>query len=148
MNDVSKFRLSNVADTCSIWNLLASRVLYSAAKQVKITICCTQFVRYECLHKSGQVRPERHGLQQRLRHEIDIGDILCCTIDLEDLQDLGVLNQRKKVSKGELASMIFAKRTVQAFMTDDSKAATLARSIMPADYVQSATHLIGRNLHA
>lgn len=39
--------------------------------------------------------------------------------------------------------MVFAKRTQQAFMTDDNKAAKLAKTIMAADYVQSTPHLMG-----
>lgn len=143
MNDISKFRLSNVADSCSIWNLLASQILRSAAARARISICCTEFVRYECLHKPGRVRPERTRLQGRLLREIESGQIYCCNIELEDLQELDILSKRKKVSKGELASMIFARRIVQAFMTDDIKAAKLARTIMAADFVQSTTQLLG-----
>lgn len=142
MNNPAQFRLGNVADTCSIWNLLASRTLHTAAKYAKVTLCCTQFVRYECLHKPGEVRPERAELQQRLQREIQNHCIRCDDIDLEDLQDVGVLERRKNVSKGELSSMIFAKKTKQAFLTDDIKAAKLAAHIMPGDQIQSTPHLM------
>lgn len=142
MNNPSQFRLGNVADTCSIWNLLASRVLHSAAKSASVSFCCTQFVRYECLHKPGQVRPERIQLQERLKMEVNNQSIKCCDIDLEDLQDVVVLERRKKLSKGELSSMIFAKKTAQAFMTDDIKASKLAGHIMPLDQIQSTPHLM------
>jgi predicted nucleic acid-binding protein len=143
MNDVSKFRLINAADTCSIWNILASRVLHSAAKQAGVAMCCTHFVRYECLFKSGQLRPERVYLQERLRSELNSSTITVCNIELEDLQDIEVLNKRKNVSKGELSSMILAKRIGHAFMTDDKKAASLAGHIMPRDFIQSTPHLLG-----
>lgn len=143
MIDFSKFRLSNVGDTCSIWNLLCSLLLWSAARQAGVTVCCTQFVKYECLHKPGQVRPERIELQKRLRREIENGNLFCCNIELEDLQDIQALSSRKKVSSGELSSMVFAKRTAQALLTDDGKAMKLAGTIMPRDYVQSTPHLVG-----
>jgi hypothetical protein len=39
--------------------------------------------------------------------------------------------------------MVFAKRTVQAFMSDDRKALKLAATVMAKEYLQSTTHLIG-----
>jgi len=39
--------------------------------------------------------------------------------------------------------MVFAKKTQQAFMTDDRKAARLAEKILPAGNVQSTPHLVG-----
>ncbi len=39
--------------------------------------------------------------------------------------------------------MVFAKKTQQAFMTDDRKAAKLAEKILPAGNVQSTPHLVG-----
>jgi predicted nucleic acid-binding protein len=143
MNDLSKFRLSNVADTCSIWNLLSSLIVWSASRQQNVTICCTQFVQYECLHKPGRFRPERVELQKRLRREIEDGRLRCFNIELEDLQDVEALSKRKKVSSGELSSMVFAKRTCQAFLSDDRKASKLAATIIASDHVQSTTHLIG-----
>jgi hypothetical protein len=53
------------------------------------------------------------------------------------------LDKRKRVSKGELSSIVFAKKTQQAFMTDDKKAANLARTMIPTDKVQSTPHLLG-----
>jgi hypothetical protein len=143
MNDLSKFRLSNVADTCSIWNLLSSLIVWAASKQQRVTICCTQFVQYECLHKPGRLRPERVELQKRFRREIADGRLRCFNIELEDLQDIEALSKRKKVSSGELSSMVFAKRTSQAFLSDDRKASKLAAAIIPNDHIQSTTHLIG-----
>jgi hypothetical protein len=141
MVDPSKFVRLNVADTCSIWNVLASRILYSAARAAQVSLCVTHFVRYECLNKPGQIRPERSELQRRLQREIDLGGVTCCNIDLEDLQDIEVLQARGRISKGELSSMVFARKTQQAFMTDDRKAAKLADEILPSHRVQSTPHL-------
>jgi catalase (peroxidase I) len=69
--------------------------------------------------------------------------VTCCGIDLEDLQDVEVLQARGRMSKGELSSMVFARKTQQAFMTDDRKAARLAVSILASHNVQSTPHLFG-----
>jgi hypothetical protein len=142
MIDPSKFELLNVADTCSVWNVLGSQVLYVAAKSAGVSFCCTEFVRYECLHKPGKPRPERSQLQSRLRREISNGDFKPCNIDIEDLQDVEVIENRMRLSKGEISSIVFAKKSQQAFMTDDKKAAKLARTIMSGDKVQSIPHLL------
>jgi predicted nucleic acid-binding protein len=142
MIDPSKFIKLNVADTCSIWNVLASRLLHGAALSAQVSLCVTEFVHYECLHKPGQPRPERSELQERLKQQIKNGAIRPCSIEIEDLQEVAVLQSRKRLSKGELSSMVFAKKSLQAFMTDDRKAANLARMTMSADNVQSTPHLL------
>lgn len=123
--------------------MLSSSLLWSRAKNTGVTVCCTQFVKYECLHKPGQARPERTEMQKRVRREIECGNLMCCNIELEDLQDVQVLSARKKVSTGELSSMVFAKRTRQAFLSDDSKARKLAGTIMEKEFIQSTPHLVG-----
>ncbi len=142
MIDPSKFERLNVADTCSIWNALSSRVLYSAAKLAGVSFCCTQFVRYECLHKPGRAWPERTELQSRLRREIGNGDFKCCRIDIEDLQDVEIIENRMRLSKGEISSIVFAKKSQQAFMTDDKKASNLAKTVLNNSMVQSTPHLL------
>jgi hypothetical protein len=107
------------------------------ASGMGVTVCCTQFVKYECLHKPGPVKPERTELQKRLKHEIELKNVFCCHIELEDLQDVQVLSARKRVSTGELSSMVFAKRTGQAFLSDDVKARKLAATIIERDFIQS-----------
>src|ERR1043166_8047763 len=98
--------------------MLSSRLLWSRARGMGISVCFTQFIKYECLHKPGRARPERTEMQKRMRREIEDGNLMCCNIELEDLQDIDVLSARKKVSTGELSSMVFAKRTGQAFLSD------------------------------
>lgn len=141
MIDVSSFVLLNVADTCSVWNLMASRLLYSASRSAGVRICCTSFVIYECLHKRGQHRAERIELQQRLKVKLTDGTITAHRIDIEDLQTVEVLRNRKKVSVGELSVIVFAAKTQQAVLTDDSRAQTLARTHLHAHSVQSTPHL-------
>ncbi len=53
-----------------------------------------------------------------------------------------ILERRKKLGKGELSSIAFAKGTGQAFLTDDQKARKLALEVLPGQ-VQTTPHLFG-----
>lgn len=141
MNDISQFRKANVADTCSVWNLVASRLLYATARSAGVMLCCTDFVIYECLFKPGHVRPEREELQRRLRTKLADKSISSHSIEIEDLQDVEVLRTRKKLSIGELSVIVFARKTAQAVLTDDRGAQKLARAVLAEDAVQSTPHL-------
>src|SRR5712692_651663 len=140
--NVSKFYQYNVTDTCAVWNVLSSRVLYSTARSAGCVFCITQFVQYECLHKPR--KPSAHGpiLQRRLQQEQLKGDFQACTLAVEDLQDVSILESRRKLSKGELSSIAFAKKIGQAFLTDDQKARKLAEGLLALS-VQTTPHLLG-----
>lgn len=140
--NVSQFRQYNVTDTCAVWNVLSSRVLYSTARAAGCVFCITQFVQYECLHKPR--KPSAHGpiLQQRLQQEQLKGDFKTYTLTVDDLQEISILESRKKLSKGELSSIAFAKTIAQAFLTDDQKARKLAESLLDQS-VQTTPHLLG-----
>jgi hypothetical protein len=58
------------------------------------------------------------------------------------LHEVEILEKRKRLGKGELSSIAFAKRTGQAFMTDDQKARRLALEVIPG-LVQTTPHLLG-----
>jgi hypothetical protein len=140
--DVSRFEKLNVADTCSLWNLLASPLLYSTAESAGVRLCSTTFVRYECLHKpSRRAWPERDELQKRLRAKVTAGKVDFHAIDIDDLQDVEVLKNRKKISTGELSVIVFAKKTRQAVLTDDVGAQKLAKTELAASLVQNTAHL-------
>jgi hypothetical protein len=143
MNDVSQFRKSNVSDTCSLWNLMASKLLYSTAANAGVTLCCTNFVVYECMHKPGRVRPEREELKRRLKARLTDKSIGSYSIELEDLQAVEILRNRKKLSIGELSAIVFAQKTSQAVLTDDIGAQKLARLVLAEGTVQSTPHLFG-----
>jgi hypothetical protein len=143
MNDVTSFQKLNVADTCSLWNLMASRLLYVRSRQAGVSLCCTQFVLYECLFKPGQPRPEREELQKRLRPKLDDGSISSHSIEIEDLQDVDILRNRRRLSIGELSSIVFARKTAQALLTDDGGAQKLARTVLSDGYLQTVPHLCG-----
>jgi hypothetical protein len=141
--DYSQFNRMNVADTCAVWNVLSSYRLIGAAQIAGCSFCCTPVVGYECFHKQRNgVDPEHAELRERLKRQIAAGKVKLCGLDLADLQDVMLLEQRKRLSVGELASIAFAKKSNQAFLTDDQGARKLASSVMGRD-VQTTPHLFG-----
>jgi len=82
-------------------------------------------------------------LQDRFRNECRRGAFSSHHLDIEDLQDVMILENRKKLSKGELSSIAFAKKTRQAVLTDDQKARKLAEQVMDRQMVQTTPHLFG-----
>jgi hypothetical protein len=140
----SSFYPYNVTDTCAVWNLLSSRVLYSRAMNAGCTFILTYFVRYECLLKprSNQKDSDKE-LQDRLSNEIKSGKFRTFHLDIDDLNDIQILQSRKKLSKGELSSIAYAKKIGQGFLTDDQKARKLATVMLENKMVQTTPHLFG-----
>lgn len=143
----SVFNPYNVVDACGIWNILSSVILYRAATSVSAgcSFCCTNFVHYECLIKprTNMTHTEKQ-LKERLINEKSKGkQFTDYHLDIEDLQDLEILENRKKLGKGELSSIVFAKKTGQPFLTDDKGARNLAERILKIDQVQTTPHLCG-----
>lgn len=143
----SQFHPYNVVDTCSIWNILSSKRLYEASISplAKCNFCCTNFVYYECMVKPRDNKtPEALELQERLLAERERREqFKDYHLDIEDLQKVEVLEKRKNLGKGELTSIIFAKKTRQAFLTDDKGARELAEQVITDGRVQTTPHLLG-----
>lgn len=140
--DITKLHLVNVTDSCSIWNILSSPMIYQAAIQAGCYFALTNFVGYECLYKK---RKQTHDtkLIEKLELEISTGRFTNCDITIDDLQEIEVLENRKRLGKGELSSIVFAKKTRQAFLTDDRKARALGNDVLGSGYVQTTPHLVG-----
>lgn len=141
--DPRSFHNLNMADTCAVWNVLSSSRLYESALSAGCMFSCTGFVNYECLLKPRK-QADKHDLelQRRLVVERAKGRFQVYNLDIEDLQEVEILEKRKNLGKGELSSIAFAKRTWQAFLTDDQKARKLALEVMPGQ-VQTTPHLFG-----
>ena len=140
----SNFVKLNVADTCSIWNILSSKVFLNAAKSAKCVFCCTAFVQYECLDKPRKSKSVKEAeLQKRLKLEQSKDQFKVYHLELEDLLDVDVLQKRKSLGKGELSSIAFAKRTRQSFLTDDQGARELANTTLDSNQVQTTPQLFG-----
>lgn len=142
--DCSRFTLTNVIDTCAIWNVLSSRKLTAAAKEAKCHFPATAFVYYEALHKPrSKLTDEDTELQGRLSRERASGLFGDCSLEIADLQEVDILDSRMRLGKGELSSIAFAKKARLAFMTDDQKARRLSRGVIGNDRVQTTPHLFG-----
>lgn len=139
--DPSKFYPVNVADTCSVWNILSSPRLNAAAKEARCDFCVTSFVQYECLIKPRKsILPNEQTLMDRLRVEQRRGAFQAHSCSIEDLQVIEVLEKRKRLGKGELSSIAFAMKIRQGVITDDRKAWRLAKDSGHA-YAQTTPHL-------
>ena len=139
--DPSRFHLVNVADTCSVWNVLSSARLHAAAKEAKCEFCITSFVRYECLNKARKSPTAAETeLMQRLTQEQSRGGFAAHSCDIGDLQSIKLLESRQRIGKGELSAIVFAMKIGQAVLTDDMKARKLAKDSGHA-LTQTTPHL-------
>jgi predicted nucleic acid-binding protein len=142
--DITEFKKINVIDTCAIDNLLSSATLYRAARSSNCSFCYTKFVEYEMLYKSRKNLNEKSKkLQQKLKDETNAKRFECHNLSIDDLQEIEILEQRKRLGGGELSSIAFAKKINQNFMTDDSKARKLGISVLGNKRVQTTPHLVG-----
>ncbi len=142
--DPSRFKLVNVLDTCAVWNVLSSKILYNAAMEAGCNFCMTAFVHYECLIKPRkEINKEDEELKDRLRQELNKDKIVAYNLEIEDLQKIEILERRRNLGKGELSTIAFAKKINQAIMTDDKKARNLAEQVMERNSVQTTPLLLG-----
>lgn len=142
--DPSSFHLPNIIDTCGVWNVLSSHTLYKTARHAKVAFVCTGFVLYECLFKPRRVKePLDEELQSRLRAARGDSDFRSYPLDIADLQTVEILENRKRLGKGELSSIAFALKTGQAFLTDDQNARKLAHEVLGDCITQTTPHLLG-----
>ncbi len=143
--DPTRFHKHNVTDTCAIWNLLASTAFYGTARAVGCCFSCTLFVVYECLYKPRSKTPSREeeDLRERFRKEHERRAIQSYRIAIPDLQAVEILANRKRISKGELSTIVFAMQTRQAFLSDDQGAIKLALTELDQTMVQSTSLLFG-----
>lgn len=141
--DPSNFETTNVVDTCAVWNILSSRRLYTAAVLAHCHFVITNFVQYECLQKRrSAAKPSDLELRSRLQTEQSNGKFTAYSCDIDDLQTVALLQNRKRLGKGEISSIAFAIKYQQAVLTDDQKARRLA-SDAGHKCVQTTPHLFG-----
>lgn len=139
--DPSRFHKINVADTCSVWNILSSRRLYAGAQEARCEFCITGFVLYECLVKPRTSPTDADlELRERLKREQTRGKFASHSCSIDDLQAIADLESRRRLGKGELSSIAFASRIRQAFITDDLKARALSESLANS-ITQTTPHL-------
>jgi hypothetical protein len=133
-----------VIDTCAVWNVLSSPTLHLACRNAQFFYALTGFVLYECLSKPrSTAKASDRILQDRLRRARSAGEFTEVTLTVDDLQEVAQLEARRRLSKGELSSIAFARRAAIAFQTDDQKARRLAATALPAEHVQTTPHVLG-----
>lgn len=141
--DVRSFHLVNVTDTCSVSNILSSKLFYTAANNAKCHFCITGYVYYELVHKPRNKTPESKELINRLLKAQEQEKFITHELTIEDLQQIEILKRRKNLGRGELSSIAFAMRIRQAFLTDDQPARRQAKEMIPLHLVQTTPHLLG-----
>lgn len=145
MVDVSRFKPYNIIDSCAVSNVLLSGRLFHVARNAGCVFCCAYYVLYECLVKQPKIHSDSYvetkkRLEQARKSGSQFQEI---HIDIEDLQDADVMSRRKRVDKGELASIALAKKIRQAFLTDDQNARRFGEDVLGTDMVQTTPHLFG-----
>jgi predicted nucleic acid-binding protein len=142
--NLTVFLLFNVIDTCAVWNILSSMKLYNASLNAGCKYSFTKFIEYECIRKERSVwTQDAMHLRELLIKEMGKNKIQAYSISIQDLQEIEVLRQRKNLGRGELSAIVFAKKTNQAFLTDDQPARKLAEKILGKGKVQTTPHLLG-----
>jgi hypothetical protein len=141
-SDITKLILFNVIDSCAVWNILSSPIIYRASTQAGCYYAFTNYVGYECLYKKRKEKKDYDTIV-KLEKEIGLKRFTRCDIAIEDLQEIEILENRKRLGKGELSSIVFAKKTRQAFLTDDKKARMLGKEVLGNEFVQTTPHLVG-----
>jgi len=141
--DPTTFERVNVTDTCAIWNVLSSDLLFRRARQAGCDFCCTEFVAYEALIRVPSTpSPDHTELQGRLRAARESGQFKDYSISIDDLAAVSSLQARRRLSLGELSSIAFAASIRQAFLTDDQKARKLAVETLAQQRVQTTPHML------
>lgn len=115
-----------VVDTCSVWNMLSSRSLSSAAFSSKRIFCITPMVVYECLYKKRKITPEADEMIGRLMVARGNGSFPVQECSLEDLVQVSNMAP-SRLSSGELSCIAMAhKISTVAVMTDERLARSFA----------------------
>lgn len=142
--NLMQFYPYNIVDTRAVWNVLSSATLYQAALNAGCYFACTSYVLYECLSKARKtVTAPDSILRKRLSRERALGRFQEFHLTLDELEDIAMLERRRRLGKGELSSIAFARRTRQAFLTDDRRAKRLADEVCDAGMCQSTPDMLG-----
>jgi predicted nucleic acid-binding protein len=142
--DVTRFHSYNITDTCAVWNVLSSATLCEAAHGARCHFACTAYVIYECLTKPRKTSTDADTvLRERLLRQRELGRFQEFHLTLDELEDVALLERRRKLAKGELSSIAFARKNRQAVLTDDQKARRLANEVCDDGMVQTTPQLLG-----
>lgn len=142
--DIAKFNKINVIDSCAIWNVLSCDLFFLRAFEYQCNFIVTGYVEYECLVKARAVPSKMDDeIKTKFRRLLTSGKFSRQTLTIEDIQEVEVMRASKKLGRGELASIAYAKKIGQSVLTDDRKARTYAKEILGSDRAQTTPHLFG-----
>jgi vesicle coat complex subunit len=132
----------NVIDTCSIWNMISSDLLFSRSITRGCAYACTEYVKYESLLKPRKNKSTYDtAFQDKLSSYLSNNSIKVCSLSIDDLLDVQLLENRRKLGMGELSSIAFARKIEHAFLTDDMKAKKLAIEVLGGTSISAAGSL-------
>ena len=132
-----------VVDTCAIWNLLSSQKLYTTCGALGFHFVVAQYCIYESLHKPRKKPAAADAeLRERLARARSRGQFNDHPLSVEDLQEVELLRQRKRLGKGELATIALAKRFNLGAQTDDDRGEKLAVAVLSLGRVQTTPHVL------
>jgi len=138
------FPQHNMIDTCSIWNMISSSILYTKSKAAGIIYYATEFVIYECIHKPRKTATDTDiELMRRFSSMLKMNDFYRMKISIQDIQDFEKTYNTKGIGKGEMSCIILAQKYKQSIITDDQDARKIAENIIPREFVQTIPRLVG-----
>jgi len=142
---IRTFPRISAIDTCSVSNLLSSRLLFGSATARGLHFLLVEYVFYECLVKRRtKPNPYDDQMMVKLRDEIAAGKHFSrISLTVDDLQAIARLQAIKQLGRGELACIALASKVRAGFMTDDGGARRLARSAFSDMQVRTTAHLAG-----
>ena len=142
--DVSVFMLTSAVDTCSIWNLLSSPRLLSAALGKGCSFVVAGYVHFEAVEKPRS-NPSladidmRQQFRDRLEKRRGFARM---PITVEDLAAVASIQEARKLGRGEIAALALALKLRAAIMTDDQGARRAAPKVGVVG-AQTTPHLLG-----
>lgn len=139
--DPRRFHSMVIADTCSVWNVLSSRRIFSAACTANVHFCITEMVRYECIIKPrNHATAEQKELIKRYGSATAVGQFPVQACSVEDFIEVA-RGAPLVLSSGELSCIATAYRIRSlAFMTDEKRARKYARDKLSL-YVETTPRL-------
>jgi hypothetical protein len=142
---INRFCVNSVIDTCAIWHLISSRILFRAALDESCQFVISKYVEYECLSKPRKiVNHKKDELIRRFVKAQHDGFFMAVEMSIEDLQEVARLEEIHRLGKGELSSIALARKIFIGLTTDDRSAFILAqRELARPEDVQTVPQLLG-----
>lgn len=142
--DIRDCNKINITDSCSIYNILSSQLLYARLIGSQFIFSITKFVEYECLHKSRKsVSLKEKELQERIIRLQRSNRLSVHALSISDLQDNTIQKENGKFGIGELSCIAFCKKVNQYFLTDDQGARKIGSEVLGENRVQTTPQLVG-----